>query len=244
MCQIFIFFLICLTACTQNLKENYNQAQIHFRLGESYLREAKYTLALKELLQAAKLNPRDPDIHLALGLGYMGRGDYKTAEKEFKKVLNLNKNYAAAYNNLGFLYLQKRDFAKAETYFKKALNIASYPTPEAAYTNLGSCYLLQKRYQEARKNFTLALEVNPSYLPAYFGLARTWEEKGMYRRAILVYIQAINQLPEEPTLYYRTGLLYLKIGETEKAKKMLEKVIKLGTDPLREKAINLLDNLQ
>ncbi len=240
-----IYSLIFLLINCANIqpKNKHDNAQIHYRLGSSYLREGKYALALKELLKAVKLDHKNPDIHLALGLAYMARGNLNLAEKEFKKILDLDKNYAAAYNNLGLLYLRKKKFKIAESYFKKALAIPTYPTPEAAYTNLGSCYLLQKDFSKARKNFILALELNHHYLPAYLGLARTWEEEGKYERAIAVYAEGITYLPDAPTLYFRMGLLYLKIGKIEQAKKQFEKVVQIDNGPLRKRAINILENL-
>jgi len=140
---IYLWIFIFMISCASNALNKKKEAEIHFRLGDSYLRQGKPGFALRELVQAQKLDPQNPDIYLDLGLAYMARGDLDKAEAQFKKSIQLNPEYGAAYNNLGLLYLRQKKLREAERCFKKAISIYVYPTPEVAYTNLGSCYILQ-----------------------------------------------------------------------------------------------------
>jgi len=238
----FLILINCVN-CASPLPKR-KEAEVHFRLGDSYLREGKYVSALQELLQAVKLDPRNPDIHLELGLAYMGRGNLSTAESELKKALELKPNYAAVYNNLGLLYLRQKKWQEAEKYFKKALGIVTYPTPEVAYTNLGSCYVLQHKYTEAEEAFQSALEINRQYLPAYIGLGRLWEGLEQIDKALKLYQQGTYYLPNAATLYYRMAMICLKKGEKDKEKEYLEKVIQFDTGVLRQQAQKLLEEIK
>ncbi|MDL1966757.1 MAG: tetratricopeptide repeat protein, partial [Candidatus Desulfofervidus auxilii] len=77
---IYPWIFICIISCASTGLNKKREAEVHFRLGDSYLRQGKPGFALRELVQAQKLDPQNPDIHLALGLAYMARGDLDKAE--------------------------------------------------------------------------------------------------------------------------------------------------------------------
>ncbi len=221
---ILLTFLI--SACAS--VPNKNETQAHFLLGDSYLREGKYNLALKELILASQRSPSNPTIRMELGLAYMYRGDLKRAERELRKAISLKDDFGEAYNNLGLLYLKMNRWQDAQKCFLRAVSIPTYTTPEIAYTNLGSCYVLQKKYLKAERAFKQAIKLNFLYLPAYIGLGNLLEFQRRYLEALKLYQRAIIYLPKEAVLHYRVGMIYYRLGQQEAAKREFKRVIDLN----------------
>jgi len=65
-----------------------------------------------------------------------------------------------------------------------------------------------------------------------------------YDRALNVYQEGIQYLPEAAPLYYRMALIYFVKGEKEKAKEYFERVIQFDQGGLRQHAQKMLKDLQ
>ena len=105
-----ILILVFIVACASTEDpQRKRKAEAARNLGEAYLREGNFTLALKELLKAESLNPDDHYLQNDIGLTYYGKRKYDKAVQHYKKALDLKRDYAPAMNNLGNAYMaQKR----------------------------------------------------------------------------------------------------------------------------------------
>jgi Tfp pilus assembly protein PilF len=102
LCLGLIFSVLFAVACasTDN-KQRKKEAEATRDLGEAYLRDRKFTLALKELLKAEKLTPNDHFLQNDLGLVYYYKKLHDKAIVHFKKSLDIKSDYGPAMNNLG-----------------------------------------------------------------------------------------------------------------------------------------------
>ncbi len=138
---------------------------------------------------------------------------------------------AEEHNDLGVIYERegKHDLAIRE--YKRAIAIdGSLATP---LVNLGNVYMKEGEYTEAEKYYGRALDRDPKSIDAANNLASLYLETGKdYREALDILHAAAGPQNEMPAYALDTlGMIYLKLGETDKAREALgEACLKAAND--------------
>ena len=240
-CHIFIF------SCT-NTPWHKKQADLFLKSGMALIQVGNYNSALKELLEAEKYSSGNPQIHYYLGVAYHGRGLRDKAMEEFKEAISLKKDYSEAHNYLGTIFMDMGMWEKAIDAFDKALENNLYETPVLALYNSGWAYYNLQNYDMALSKYQQALRQDP------MSILQPQIEKNIG----LIYIKQSNlvQAKEhfkksvtlDPSLYDAHFFLaetYLKIKDTENAKKSFRQVIKLvPQSPFGQKARKYLQSIK
>ena len=107
-------------------------------------------------------------------------GNWKQAEERFKESLELTPNQATTYNNLG----------KESLYNETGIHGHS-----ALIVPTASLYGETKRYKESEEMFRKALELNPTYVEAYFNL-------GWSMQLALISIYSMYEWPRVTRFWY------------------------------------------
>ncbi len=234
-----------LSGCTpnQNLKK---QGESSRNMGEAYMSQGNYTLALKELMAAEKLIPDDPYLQNDLGLAYKGKDRLDLAIQHFKKAIVLKPNYAPAMNNLGTAYMEQQNWDEAIVCFKSITEDLLYATPHYPLSNLGLAYYHLKKYDLSEKYYQKALRVEPKFLPAIRGLSRTYQAQGKLSEAIALLEDGVNLLPKSPELYSELGAAYTAFKKYPAAAAAYARVIELSqtSTPLSREAQKSIDALK
>ncbi len=110
----------------------------YYNLGNIYLSQRKFDMAIKNLQIAIKYNPYHMDAQNNLGIAYVYRGLYNKAISHYHSLLAI-KPYAKAHINLGNIYYSQGFIDKAINHFETALQIN--PLLTNARINLGIAYL-------------------------------------------------------------------------------------------------------
>jgi Tfp pilus assembly protein PilF len=226
-----ILLLILTVACasTQDPQRK-KKAEAARNLGEAYLREGNFTLALKELLKAESLNPDDPYLQNDIGLTYYGKRKYDRAIRHFKKALDLKGDYAPAMNNLGNAYLAQKRWDSAIEYYEKALESALYATPHFSLSNLGAAYYEKGDYRRSEHYYLEALELQSDFVQALRGLARTYMAVGRLEDAIFRLKKAVRIKPGVALLHYELGNAYSQAGYYRDARDAYKQAIQLAPE--------------
>ena len=162
--------------------------------------------------KAVQLDDELAEAHTEMGNFYLGMAwDYSAAEREYKRAVELDPNSAIAHSEYSFLLV---DLGRTEDALKE-IRRAHELDPLSLYiaANAGFRLLSSRRYDEAIAQFRSVLEMNPNYRWAMWGLARTYELKGMYKEAIseCVKIPALPNIePFGKALFKRRCSLYRK----------------------------------
>ena len=221
---IMLFAAAC--ASTDN-EQQLKRADATRNLGEAYLREGKYTLALKELLKAESLNPNDPYMQNDIGLVYYAKGRYDTAIRHYKNALDLKHDYPPAMNNLGNAYAAQKRWESAIEYYNKALDSALYATPHFPLSNLGNLYYEKKDYERSEEYYLKALKIQPDFSSALLGIGRTYVAMGRLKDAIGKLEKAVRINPDKPVLFYELANVYRLAGNYRDARLAYAQVIHL-----------------
>src|SRR5262249_17340364 len=153
--------------------------------------------------------------------------DWPGAERELKRAIELNPNYAigrqiyAAY--LSAMGRHREAIAEA----KRAQELD--PLSPQITEMVGRCYLYARQFDQAIEQDRKALEIDSSFRLAHGFLGRAYAEKGMYREALAEAKEVTLPTDALPMAGLPlTGYLYAKMGRTDEAQQVLERLISIS----------------
>lgn len=235
-----ILLFIVFSACTskENLEKQKEQAEASRNLGEAYLREGKYSAALRELLKAEAMTPDDYFLQSDLGLVYLYLGETDKAISHFKKSLAIKDNYGPARNSLGNAYAEKKEWDKAIEQYEIVISNLLYVTPQFSYSNLGFAYYHKKEYGVSEKYFKKALDIVPDFDRALYGLAKTYVATGRVPEAVETLEFAVAKHPKNASLHFELAGTYQLKRDYRKAYGSYIQVVQMDPDsPLADRAL-------
>lgn len=243
-----ILLLSVFAACStskENLEQQKEQAEAARNLGEAYLREGKYSAALRELLKAEAMTPGDYFLQSDLGLAYLYLGETDRAIHHFKKSLAIKDNYGPARNTLGNAYAEKKEWDKAIEQYKIVTSNLLYATPQFPYSNLGFAYYHKKEYGLSEKYFKKALDIMPDFDRALYGLAKTYIATGRVPEAVETLELAVAKHPENASLHFELAETYKLKRDYRRAYGSYIQVVQMDPDsPLADRALKEAKRIQ
>ena len=204
------------------------QPQTPFRVGMSYFSQGEYDKAIAEFEKSIELNPNHTESYYYLGQCYLQKGIieyynknifkayrlYRKANKfaeqvipQYEKIIENNPKDLNSYLKLGYIYETRsivpfiNEYNEALEYYLKALDLA---TSSSSARNTGIIIYLNTR------------------------VGHIYFEEKKYSQAIEYLESAIKMSSYNAEAYYYLGLSYDKIGEKEKAREYLSRVIELA----------------
>ncbi len=125
---------------------------------------------------------------------------------------------------------------KALDAFSTARELA--PKDPVTVMNIGDCQLLLGRAEAAKQSYRQALELDESHREsdptAYWGIrAQCLAHLGLAREAVSAVQEELQTLPDEPTVYFDTALVYTIIGDRTTAVVHAKESVNLGTRTAR-----------
>jgi Tfp pilus assembly protein PilF len=234
-CCVFVFFMAACASMTD--EKSKKEAEAYRRVGEAYLQQGKYALAMREFKKAEAKNPNDHLLQYDMGFLYLRKKQYDEAIVHFKKALDLKPDYGEAINSMGNAYAGKEDWDQAIFYYKQVTGDILYGTPHFAYSNLGNAYYYKGDLEQSEKYYLEALEIKPDFVPALQGLAQTYIDMGRIPDAVDKLEKAVRRAPDSAALHFQLANAYQLALEFEKSYNSYRKVVDLapGT-PLAEQA--------
>ena len=227
---LFLFAATQIFACT-NTPWHQEQAEMFLKKGMSFIGIQQYNSALKELLEAEKHYPGDHRVQYYMGMAYYGKGMRNEAMEKFKEAVSLKDDYSEAHNYLGAIYSEMGLWDQAIAEFDKALANPIYDTPAMALYNAGWAYYSKKDYKTSLMKYQEALRKEPytilrPQIEKCIGLV--YFDQNNIPEAILHFKQAVEFNSTLHDAHFLLGESYLKIKDTEKARKSFQAVIKLA----------------
>ena len=219
---------LLLSCTTQNVAEKKAQAEATRNLGEAYLRQGKYRIALMQLKKAEEMYPSDHILQDDLGLAYLYLKDRDQAIFHFKKALAIKDDYAPARNNLGNAYAENKEWEKAIKQYKIVTSDILYGTPQFPLSNLGVVYYELQEYGLSVQYYLKALDIKPDFVQALYGLAKTYMAMDRVPDAISKLEKAVDISPAAAVLYFELAKAYALNREYTRAVSAYHKVVELN----------------
>jgi DNA-binding winged helix-turn-helix (wHTH) protein/TolB-like protein/Flp pilus assembly protein TadD len=211
----------------QAIEVDQHYALAYAGVADSYLMMAAYKygtlppdeaahIARAATTKALELDEKLAEAHTSLA-GFLETtgGDIPGAEREYKRAIELNPNYATARQWYGELLRGRGRFDEALVELKRAQ--ALDPLSPIMNSSLGISYYYAREYDLVIEQNRKALELDPDFTPAHFGMGLALEQKGMYSDAIAEF-QVARQLSKgSEHSIAALGHAYAKSGDRVRA---------------------------
>jgi tetratricopeptide (TPR) repeat protein len=128
-------------------------------------------LAIEYYNSALESSPGDAEAMYNLGIYLQNNNRLDDAVVVYERMIEVDENSVRAWYNRGYILLELQNKPlEAIPFFERALEIT--PQYIDARYNLGLCYEQLGENAEARKHYTTALELDPQYDLAAYGMER------------------------------------------------------------------------
>jgi tetratricopeptide (TPR) repeat protein len=190
-----------------------NSPQLLAEIGEkAYLARGGAQLQLKnsdaarqDFEAARQLAPSDPGVYNSLALVSVTENKPQDAIAAFENALRVDATNFIALNGIISMYARSNELDKAHARVDQALS--SYPNVSWLHFLKGQINRLQNNASGAEAEYRRALELDPSYLPAYSSLAEIFIGSNQVDRAIEEYKKILAIRPDNATVYTLIGML-------------------------------------
>jgi tetratricopeptide (TPR) repeat protein/TolB-like protein/DNA-binding winged helix-turn-helix (wHTH) protein len=201
-------------------------------LGFFLYRSGRYGEAAGEYKYVVALAPDNIMGWTNLAAAHMLDGDFESALRAYQRLLELGASQST-YSNMGLMYYYLDLPDEAIEAMRQSVELA--PNDHLAWSNLGDVLGLGGRQSEAREAFETAerlaraaLEVNPSDAPVVMDMAwiRAMLDKPRDARELIGRAQSLS--PDDPYVYYYSGLIHARAGQTKPALDDFEAALEHG----------------
>jgi tetratricopeptide (TPR) repeat protein len=165
-----------------------------------------------------------------LGDVYFAQGKFAKAHGHYMKALTANDSDPGLYHSLGLALMGLERYSEALPYLRRAVELA--PQNANMLYSLASVYRDSGQFQDAIREYSKLLAAQPDHPNVHNDLGDIYHNLGRENDAILEYRKEIElcdkklaKAPQQPVYLNDLAYAYNGIGETQKAREIIEKVI-------------------
>jgi tetratricopeptide (TPR) repeat protein len=210
----------------ERLRHRPNDPPLLLLAAKTALAQHQNAEAERILRHLIKVDGANIEAYTLLGQVYIAAGKIDAAIVEFNAIVARDPRSATAHTMLGLLWHTKRRLPQALGHYEKAF--AADPRSATAANNLA--WVLAENDTDLDRAMSLAqaakaqLPGNPEILDT---LGWVYVKRAMFPLAVTSFEQAVEQAPDNPTYAYHLGLAHSKLGNDAKARKSLERALKI-----------------
>jgi len=182
--------------------------------GTYWLIRSAEALSLAAFEKAAAINPNAPRVRQLLAQNYADHLQWGKAIEEYQAALRLSPHLVGLHFGLGTVYWQAGDWKEAQVQLQQTLQIS--PESTVAAYELGDTDVNLHQWKEALPYLRKAVADPETSRQARIDIAKVESELGRYQEA-LAELKVLANDDQDGQIHFRMGLLYRKMGETEKA---------------------------
>lgn len=179
---------------------------------------------LRRLSADSERDPFDPELWSRMGLIYDEGGDTAGAKDCYERAIQLDPVDPLAHSILGGLLRRMARLDEAREALETSLSLQPRPS---TYTLLGAVHEPLGDDDSAIQSYRSAIETDPAFEEAYFKLACLPRYETPVD-AVKLLAKAIELDPEYGDAFSELGAICSKLGEMERAERMLRRAIDLG----------------
>lgn len=179
--------------------------------------------------RAIEIDDSLADAHTALGIiAFWYDWDWQTAEKHFRRALELDPNNAEAHSAYAHFLsnMARHDEALAEARLSRELD----PLTLVINALEGQFLFYAGKMDESLDRLNKTIDLDPNFWLAHLAISRVYIEKGMHAEAIAAAAKARELSKVNSESIALVGYAQAKAGETEKARAVLDELLKLSRE--------------
>ncbi len=164
-------------------------ARTNTELAASYFSYGQLKTALEVVARALQARPDYVPALSVQGLIYGEFQDFAQARVSFERALKIAPNDPDVNHNYGTILCKSGQEVQSIAYFDRALAQPTYRRPDRSHAAAGSCLFKIGRDGEAEARFASALQFNPNFPQAVYGMGEILLKKGLADRARMMMSQ-------------------------------------------------------
>lgn len=207
----------------------------HWLAGDILLEKYNKAEAVPALQKALKINPSATEALVSLGQSALREWDFPNGYNFAKQALDVNPNSVDAHCLMADLLILDEQVDEAAKSVAKALEVN--PASEEALGRLAACHILQQRGEDARTVEANALAINPKPGVFYCRLGQLLEMRRQFEAAEIALRKAIEAAPHLADPRNELGMLYMRVGREEDARKVFAEAFEI--DPFHVRVANM-----
>jgi len=184
--------------------------------------------ALGYLAHARALEPGNARVHFFFGIVCVELDLGAEAYKALQEAVKLDPENPAVNYAMGAVALHRKDASEAIPYFRKYSELK--PQDPRGPFAVGVAAFEAKSYETARALLVLAAERPATAAGANYFLARMARAENELEEALRLALRAVEADSSYPDPYSELGLVYLRLGQQEKAEQALRRCLELDPD--------------
>ncbi len=208
-----------------------NDANLYYRLAESFEALRQYHKAATSYQKAIQLKGGKSNADLFYRLGYCyeregidGPASLRLANEAFERAIQLDQKLDAKRFGIGVFHQARRYWIQAIAAYREKLKEA--PLDEHLHYRIATAYSRCHYWQNAEDNYEMAAALKADQAAWHYRLGFVRERQGKYREAAPAYEYAVSLEDKHmPYWYYRLGYVWYKVGEFEKAVRAFSQMI-------------------
>jgi cellulose synthase operon protein C len=215
----------------------------HFEAGLLFLEKHNRAAAARQFQAALEINPNAADVHWATALMMLEEREIDKAQASLDRAMEINPRLLGGWllrADLAWANFQPRETLTLLEEKARPLN----PVCEETLGRMAACYLLLDKPAKDSRFARLVAEVtrrNPHAGEFYLALADQLNSRNRHAEAEAYYREAIRVMPQQVGPEAHLGMLCMRIGREDDARKMLKTAIE--ADPFDVRVKNSLEVL-
>jgi len=191
------------------LKNNPEDVEAHYYLGNSYFKKDLFDQALQEYQEVLNRKPKHTEALYQLGLVYLKKGDLEQAKATFENGLKIKEEKGWFYNGLGWVHMAEGDLAGADLDFRSA--IAENPEVAEFHKSLGDVNFKKSVLPITIDEYKQALELDSTLVEAHFNLAEAYSllKPPDFNGAVEELRATLRLKPDYKEAYLKLGNIYM-----------------------------------
>ena len=192
--------------CQQLLRDNPNNAEVHFVLGLMSGHHGKTITAIKAFRRVIDIDPTRLDAHAQLARCLVMRGDHGEAESHATTIANSDTDNAKTVDLAATVFSHLGKQTEALKLYQRCLELA--PDSVAFLSNTASCLIFLGRLDEAKRLLKKAIGLEPSSARLHWQLSKI--EKAKDTSHICQMQSLLDRFPQD---HPNRSLLHYALGK-------------------------------
>ena len=189
--------------------------------------------------RALEIDETVADAHTALAYAHFQFDwDWNAAEREFRRGLELNPNSSTGHHWYAeyLIFMGRGDQAMVEISRAQSLD----PLSLIIGTDKGWFYYLMHKSDSALAQLHKVVELDSNFWSAHFCLGETFEQQGLYNKAIGEYERAVSLARGGPPLM-GLGRSYALSGRKEDARRIIKQMLSSGDPDVQSAGLAIVE---
>ena len=220
-------------ALSEAVRLHPDYADMRFKLGMAYLRNAEHAKAREELERAIEINPNYTEARFYLGIAYLDEKKYNRALGYFERAVEERPGYADLQCFYGATLFHLGDLDRARIALESSIELS--PQYRKALYYYGLLLYAQGERERAISYLTEAMNGAENMSAANISLALVHLREGNLEEAMVVLGDIVKAGGESADVLYFIGEVYMKMGDLGAAEDYFKKALEVNPRFLRAK---------